>query len=400
MKNNSFFKIVTAVSISLSASVVMAQNVDRESIEFDYIKYPSKPLGKDLKGYTTKVIQSDPAKNKEIKAAFDAALKAADDKYNKEVQEVKDKEKAKNDAANKTKLTAVLNAMQPKDQTATVVPVKETVPAPFYYKEFNGDVLSSQYIKLNGFKKGANDIEIVATLSGFEFSEPTYSVNQTNQHSYTFTYKNPVHLAVSVAGSPVTDMLVANSGNDLRYTSGTLASKGEAEYHWKTNRNSILDKVQNESTNLHMRGIDYALNDMHGITKTKRSADLYTVKNKKGDYNDVVAAYTELNEGLLSLGEDLLIEEGKTKIKAACEKFELILKDSNPTDKKAHVNQDVTTAVLFNLIEANIWLNEYVKGQKFMLKLRSNNINNREERRLDELKEFMTDHKQRFDANK
>jgi hypothetical protein len=397
MRSTLFLKIATALSVSFSASVGIAQNVDRETATFEYIKLPSKPLGKDLKGYNAKVIQNDIAKNKEMKAVYDKQVRQAENDYKKKLKETDDKEKARVAEANKTKVTAVLNAMQKKESLP--VPEKEEVDVPIYYKEVNEDASASQFINLKGFKKGADDIQILATLVGFENNSPNFTVNQANKASYTFTYKNPVSLLVKVGGEVVTDIIVGNTGNESTYTSSTFVDKAEAEKNWNDNKKTILEKLQTQSATTNLQKIDFVLNDLHGISKTKREADIYTVKNKKGDYNDVVEAYTELNEGLLSLGEDLLIEEGKTKIKSACEKFENILKEANITDKKARINQDVSTAILFNLVEANIWLNEYIKSQKYALKLKSNNINGREERRLEELRDFMKDHKQRFDIN-
>jgi len=106
-----------------------------------------------------------------------------------------------------------------------------------------------------------------------------------------------------------------------------------------------------------------------------------------------------LNEGFLMLGEDLLIEEGKKKIKDALVKFETILKESNVTDKKARINEDVTIAIYLNLLEANLWLNDFIACQKIILKLKTSNTSNRDERRMNRIKELIDDQKIRYDAN-
>jgi hypothetical protein len=340
-------------------------------------------------------VQNTEAKNAEIKVAYEQKKADADKKYETDL-------KAQEDLRNsqKSKLGSLLVSASQMDSKNKIV--KGFVPEPVYLKVFPSELVSGK-INIEGFTKSSSNAAIITlTLVGFEASEPKIINSGTSPniiYSYSIEYKNPASVKVECQGKVYLDELISNSSKALEYKpSSTFKTEAEAKNHWAANA-KIIEEMQTSSIEASISEANKYLNNKFGFVKKEREALLYSVKSKKVDYSDYNAAFTLLNEGFLMLGEDLLIEEGKTKIKDALAKFETILKESNVTNKNARINEDVTIATYLNLLEANLWLNDFMACQKLILKIKTSNTSNREERMMNRIKELITDQKIRYDAN-
>ena len=375
-------------------SATYAQSIDKNEVTFNYIQLPLTPIDNKVRSYDVIVMQNAEAKNAEIKVAYEQKKADADKKYEMDL-------KAQEDLRNsqKSKLGSLLVAANQMDSKNKIV--KGFVPEPLYLKVFPSELVSGK-INIEGFTKSSSNAAIITlTLVGFEASEPKIKSSGTAPnitYSYSIEYKNPVTVKVECQGKVYLDELITNSTKAFEYTpSSTFKTETDAKNHWATN--SIKEEMQNTSMSSSISEANIFLNNKFGFVKKEREALLFLVKSKKVDYTDYNAAFTLLNEGFLMLGEDLLIEEGKKKIKDALVKFETILKESNITDKKARINEDVTIAIYLNLLEANLWLNDFIACQKIILKLKTSNTSNRDERRMNRIKELIDDQKIRYDAN-
>jgi hypothetical protein len=376
-------------------SAVPAQTIDKNAVKFNYIQLPLIPIDNKVRNYDVVVLQNTEAKNAEIKVAYEQKKADADKKYEMDLKAQEDLR-----SSQKSKLGSLLVSASQMDSKNKIV--KEGVPEPNYFKVYSSEMVSGK-INIEGFaKSSSNAAKITITLVGFEVSEPKINgsgISPNITYSYSIEYKNPVSVKVECQGKVYLDEINSNSTRALEYKpNSTFKTEAEARINWASNAKKI-EELQTSSMEASISEVNKDLNNKFGYVKKEREASLYSVKSKKVDYSDYNEAFTLLNEGFLMLGEDLLLEEGKTKIKDALVKFETILKESNVTNKNARINEDVTIATYLNLLEANLWLNDFMACQKLILKIKTSNASNREERMMNRIKELIVDQKTRYDAN-
>ncbi len=396
-------KRINILGFALSAyfmtlfSAVFAQSIDKNEVTFDYIQLPLTPLDNKVKSYDVVVIQNADAKNVEIKAAYEQKKADADKKYEMDLKAQEDMRNSQKSGVGSFLVAA--GQMDPKNKI-----VKEVVADPVYLKIFPNESVTSK-INIEGFTKSTSNAAVVTvTLVGFEATEPVFKSSGTDPnitHTYSLEYKSPINVKVECMGKVYMDEIIPNSNKMAQFNqSNSFKAEALARNDWATNANSIKDGLQTKAYETSIAEANKYINNKFGFMKMKREALLFSVTSKKVDYTDYNEAFTLLNEGFLMLGEDMLIEEGKTKIKEGLAKFETILKESDVKDKKARINEDVTIATYLNLLEANLWLNDFVACQKLILKIKTSNTSNKEERRMNRIKELIDDQKIRYDANK
>ena len=76
------------------------------------------------------------------------------------------------------------------------------------------------------------------------------------------------------------------------------------------------------------------------------------------------------------------------------------MKESDTNNKKARIDEDVTIAILMNLSEAYIWLNDYTKSQEDLTKLDGFKLTFRRKNIRAIIHAFHTEQSSRFLANK
>jgi hypothetical protein len=396
-------KRINIVGFALSAyfmtmfSATFAQSIDKNEVTFDYIQLPLTPLDNKVKSYDVVVIQNAEAKNVEIKAAYEQKKADADKKYEMDLKAQEDLRNSQKSGVGSFLVAA--GQMDPKNKV-----VKEPVADPVYIKVFPTESVSSK-INIEGFTKSTSNAAIVTvTLVGFEATEPVYKSSGTDPNiswTYSLEYKSPINVKVECDGKVYMDEIIPNSNKTMEFKqSNAFKTEADARLDWTSKSSSIKDGLQTKAFDASIVEANKFVNNKFGFMKMKREALLFSVTSKKVDYTDYNEAFTVLNEGLLMLGEDMLIEEGKTKIKEGVAKFETILKESDVKDKKARINEDVTIATYLNLLEANLWLNDFIACQKLILKIKTSNTSNREEKRMNRIKELIDDQKLRYDANK
>jgi hypothetical protein len=104
------------------------------------------------------------------------------------------------------------------------------------------------------------------------------------------------------------------------------------------------------------------------------------------------------------MGYGKLAEEGSNAkafeyIKKGIDGWEAALKESEPKNKKARVNDKVTAVTRLNLAEAYIWINDYSNAELQLDKTRFLDLN-KFTRLAAKQKGLVDDQKARFEANK
>lgn len=395
------------------ANGIIAQKVKDEDFAFKYKRLPSNPINKSLNSFKGEVMlayeEEDKKKMEEYeqkKASSNEQYaedkKSADTKYEKEKKEYKEQSFGK-----KFVDKAILGQdNKPQKEYAS----KENVDKPFVHKTFDKDLLASTYIKLAGYEKSNNsNIRITFIAHGVDWLEP--KTNESNytavggsnsgqskkQYSAEIKYRSPVSLKVESAdGNIILNETVEKTNEYRSWESGKYDSPGLALTNAKPEK--IIPAYEQKIMEDNMKIATEYLNEKCATSAVERKTILYNVETKKMDYSDFQQAYNAALEGYTLLGENPA--DASAKLQSAIALWDKALKESNPKDKKARINEEITIAAVFNLTEAYMWTNEYTKAKLMAAKSSTLDLSKKESKRMEELKLMIADLQQRYEANK
>jgi hypothetical protein len=227
---------------------------------------------------------------------------------------------------------------------------------------YNPETLAKNYIKLSGFGDGNDGLQIKIDFKGFEYVEPVASlVNvenynpQTKEKFYTkqtqfvTKFRHPTMLQISIDGKSLSSGIFQGTSE---FQSKATSSKPTRLY---------IERQEIESI---MARINQYLNDQYGYVKVTRYANVYTVKNRKGEYDDVEKARDFAVSGYKNYTEHQ--EDAVKDLAGAIAIWEKILTEVNYDDSKARIDEKVGIAMLRNIIFASIITNEFEKATKYL----------------------------------
>ncbi|MBI2968144.1 MAG: hypothetical protein HYY40_10070 [Bacteroidetes bacterium] len=392
MKNSLFI-----LTLLFASHITFGQKVKDEDVSVKYKRLPSNPIDKSITKYTGKVYLAYAEGDRKIAEEYDKNKSAADQKFAEEKKEYKDKS-----ASDKFFEKVVLN----EDNK----PKKEFVEKPYIRKTSDENLLATSYIKLEGFEK-TNDANLVITfiVHGLERNEPvinqkkstsvsTGSGSGQQQISYTMDikYRNPVSVKVETTdGNLILNEAVEKANEYRSWQSASYSSEDQARSSVKPE--NAIAPFEQKLIEDNLKLANELLNAKCAVTTAERKMKLYNVESKKGDYNDFSQAFIAASEGYAMVIANN--EEAQKKLKEAIELWEKAMKESNPKDKKARINEEVTIALIFNLTEAYLWINDYSKSKLTATRGATLDLSKKEKTRLEELKTFCDDQNQRYDAN-
>ena len=159
---------------------------------------------------------------------------------------------------------------------------------------------------------------------------------------------------------------------------------------------SFVKTLEGKIITSNMEMLNDFLNSNYGFAKVQRKTILYKVKPKKLNYDDYQQAYEYAAAGYsgLASNEKVAFE----KLSLAVGLWEKALGESDPNDKKARVNANITIITLFNLIEAHIWMHDYEKASTRLNKISGLKPNKKEQSKVNTLRDLIGDQKTRWDA--
>lgn len=431
------------------STVLSAQNIKDNDFTYSYVRTPLEPL-KGFTNYQSKVELSYAAENAALKAEYEKKCEEAETQYQKDVVEfpqktkdaeakyevdmiaweVKDKEAEdkyqkelveynKKSTAQKLADQKLLNEGKPVKQTPPK-PSKNLPPTPYkrmpqvpqYKKEYDTQLLASTYLKLEGFANAPeNAVIITATISQFEIQGPklvtvikemtkvangqSTKYNQAYYH-YETSYRQPMSVKVEVPGKGVifnqvieefsTFIVVKTSETD------NLAAQNMAD------PSAYAKNLEEKTLAANLKYINELINSKYGFSKVSRPTVLNNVESKKMNYDDYQLAYDNAVSGYNMLAID---KAGATiKIKAAIDIWEKAMLESNPDDKKARVDADVTMATRFNLAEAYMMIGDFANAELQIQKINASDPSKKQKKRVEELDALEKDLKARDAASK
>lgn len=414
-------KNILIIALFLSFGFANAQNIQNINVSFTQTLFPKKTLPGNIKNYnvtvTTPYLKDDSSfrriaeekYQKDLKN-FPNVLKEAEKNFydiditnhNRKVEEAKERYKLESEQFSKMSTIERLALIDKKPVLQIPERPVYVAPQPPRVESINvGDViiynpetLAKSYIKLNGFGDGTDGIQIKIDFKGFEYVEPVATlVNvenynpQTKEKFYTkqtqfvTKYRHPTMLQVSVDGKNLSSGIFQGTSE---FQIKTTSSKPTRLYIERQEIESIMSNINNY------------LNDQYGYITVNRYAMLYSVKNRKGEYDDIEKARDFAISGYKNYTEHQ--EDAVKDIANAIAIWEKTMTEVNYDDSKARIDEKVGTALLKNLIFATIMTNEFVKANKYLTDFKSLRLSYDDKQFADSYEKISADLKSRFEG--
>jgi hypothetical protein len=405
----------------LATFSLFAQRIKSDKFDYKYIKLPAEPIDKSIKSYQSAIYAPFEVENQRLRneyeaekikaeedyqrdlAAYPELVKAADEKYAKEMEAWK-----KKSLVDKIVEKEILNENNKPQKPNVNKPYKRNVPEPQLKKSYDFNALASTYLQLEGFEKNTqNAVQIVATLNGFEYIRPkqvtevkkvttaangNVTTNDVTYYSIEFSYRHTMSVkAVLPDGREILNLSPQELNTYKVYKSnGTTTSQPIVEDQLvRTYEEKILQE------NLTLLG--NLVNDKIGYKREQRNAVLEYPVDKKVNYSDMLQAYNEALSGLMSISVDE--ESAKSKINKAIELWNTALKESDVNDKKARIDKDITISIYFNMLECYFATRNIAEADKVFSALGGIQISNADRKTKEKFETLFVELRKRVSVN-
>ena len=181
------------------------------------------------------------------------------------------------------------------------------------------------------------------------------------------------------------------------YTSKFFANQLDLDNYWKTAQANEISSIQEKIVLDHLKSFNEMINSDYGYVAQTRMVVVGYVNEKKL-YDDFKDALNNAKNGYAIIGKKETAAQGEEYLKKAVATWEAAMKESNPTNKKARVDEDVTECLLMDLSEAYVWLNDFTKAQECLTKLDAFKLSMKEKNIKAGTKAFLLDQTNRVTA--
>lgn len=386
-------------------SIIKAQNVDDNKVNFAYIQLPAKKIDNGWKTY--KVIY-----NHLYKDANNDSLKLLEVRKQQELTKFNAEYvvwKQKKDALDKdyyTKMAAyekVVNnggtATMPLAPVYPVAPVYDPNMTIQQHTELK-DAEMVNKVRLQGYDLGETGLIVLVDLyplRGNRIVERKTGTSTNTKYEYIYQYTLPVGLTVTTSEGTVLHKEIL-----LDQERSEVINKYASRYEyllWKIDHEAtFFQEMEAKARAIALGEADRVLNDQFGFVKMNRECEIYSIKKYKSyEYSDVTEAYTLTTQALSMVAKDRNRASAISKIDQAIAKWKAILEESNLYDEKARVNDKITAMIHCNLSELYIWKGDFSSADlELNLALNSGvfKFKNESERR----REFFTFQKSRWEV--
>ncbi|MCE2710976.1 MAG: hypothetical protein LW688_00365 [Cryomorphaceae bacterium] len=386
-------------------SLLNAQNIDDNKVNFSYIQLPAKKIDSSWK--TFKVLYNHLYKdaNNDSLKIFDARKQQELTKYNadfavwKQKKDALDKDYFTKMAAYEKSVNSGAAATKPTDPIYPVQPVYNPNMKILQHSELLENQLTGK-VQMQGYDSGDNGLLVlidIYPMRGNKLVERKTGSGASTKYEFLYQYILPIGLTVTKTDGTVLykQILLDNERSEL-------INKYSSRYEW------LLWMVDHEATlfqEMELRARNYAfsevnrvLNDQFGFINTSRETEVYSIKRYKDyEYSDVTEAYTLTTQALAMVSKDRNRATAIPKLEAAIAKWKSILQESNLYDEKARINDKITAMIHCNLSELYIWKGDFATADlELNLALNSGvfKFKNESERRRD----FFNFQKARWEA--
>jgi hypothetical protein len=409
-----------AILSILCAQQLHAQNIKSDKVSYFYTRLPSQPIDKGIKNYTVLIEAPYEEKNRFLLEEYRKAQKAANDKYEKELAEypvlVKaaedryDKEMAEYNKKNFGEKLAEKTLLNENNKPVKQIPSKpylQQLPKPILQTSYDYKVLAATYLNLEGYQPNLdNAVSVVITLYGYDFTQPrtlseqkdmlrigsgnTSTYKSTYYHT-EFSYRHPMAIKVSIPGGKELLNLTPSELNIYKVQKST-----PSDNYKQVNPELMIKTHEEKLLQDNLIFLNNLLNNKFGFSQVKREAELYYVKSND-EYADLTTALNEASAALLMLQQDA--STAKTKLEKAIRLWNEALKESDPSNKKARIDKDVTIAICFNLLETHFAMGNAEGGRIALDKLNTLSLSGSEKKQKNDYEMLFSDLSARIKNN-
>ncbi|ABG60927.1 hypothetical protein [Cytophaga hutchinsonii] len=370
-------KKITILSVAiLSIFSGFAQKADWEKVDVTYTRLPLKPVSPMAKKYSLEInMDSDGIAKNRIETR-DALVKSV------------------------TNTNALL-----------VKQGKTPQPYPDDYDYYPADRTPTSIktaLKIDGCQEvqSAAEFSIKLNVSGFDFtgnkvvsSNQSTSTGTVKVYGYEVGYVYKVTYQVyDAAGTLVREEVLGGTDKPRTKKTKTFPTEAELESWWTYTDEAKAFKAtcDNDAYSNAISVSKNQLNSEFGYSVKTVKFDVATAKDA-AVYGDIISAYTEASMGYNYLSTDKA--KAKDYLLKAVAIWEKALKESNLTDKKARINENITNALHVNLAAAYCFLEDWPQSNHNLVKLKSADLGGGLKNKLEDAEAFKKDYEARVKAN-
>ncbi|PKP27060.1 MAG: hypothetical protein CVU03_00505 [Bacteroidetes bacterium HGW-Bacteroidetes-2] len=409
--------IILFICITLSS---YTQRIFDEEITYTDVRLPLNPLGKNLEQYHFTVITPYPENNNSLK---DFAQKKYDDEVKNYPDVVKESEiKHQEDLVNydrnvetarenfkleseEFKKLSLVERLALSDQKPTLnLPRKPEYRKPTEPRfvepnlsasiVFDPVVLANSYLNLEGFTNGTdNALTGTVTFYDFENLETVENIKETSvyniktkstqkqkTYSYLTSYKRPTDLILAYNGKLIYNRIFEGTGN---YT------------EMEEPRRPLMQNIEKQTISDNLSAINEYINNLYGYSLIETTINIHHIKNNKGEYDAIERAKQFAVSGF----KNYKFGQKNQDLQEAINIWNSEIEKANLNDRKALINEKVLRALLLNVAETSLAINDLRLTDETIAKLNNLKNNNSEKEVIDSLKNILEDKKTREKAN-
>ena len=375
----------------MAFTTVNAQNVQRESIQVEYISRPREPLADGVITYNVVVKQS-------YRDQFEAELQ----QWEIDTQLAQETYAAEMEAYNAKGTGAKIleRALLDEKKPQLILPRKPVAME----RVFEPGLISSKIV-MEGMTRMDDGAVVTIEILNYESSDPEDARRESRDKegniSYkyyrTMKYRQPIRFTLELPdGSIVIDEVLTSSEDFTNYTSDKYTSKSALNKAW--DQMAVNNRLSQMSVEAGCIAIKSILNDRFCFSKKIRPMTIYHAKTKKK------VDYTDLNNAALDMKMAMekyidRPEEAAAGILTCVAVWEQVLTEADFENKKARINRKMAGLLYLNLINANIWLEDYDRVDALFDEMRRLDTKKSAEGTADGLDTFSEDQRRRKEIN-
>jgi len=384
-------KYFTLALAALAFITTNAQNVKRESVQVEYISRPSEPLPAGVTTYNVVVNQSYRDQFEAEHQQWEIDTQLAQETYAAEMEAYN----AKGTGA-KILERALLDEKKPQ----LVLPRKPVATE----RIFEPGIISSK-IDMQGMTRIEGGAVVTIEILNYEASDPVEGRRESRdkegnvlyKYYLAMKYRQPIRFTLELPdGSIVIDEMLTSSEDFTNYTSDNYTSKSALNKAW--DQMAVNNRLSQMSVEAGCIAINSILNDRFCFSKKTRPMTIYHAKTKKKvDYTDLNNAALDMKMAMEKyLDKPAEAAEG---IRACVAVWEQVLTEADFENKKARINRKMAGLLYLNLINANIWLEDYDRVDALFDEMRRLDTKKSADGTADGLDTFSEDQRRRKEIN-
>ncbi len=275
--------------------------------------------------------------------------------------------------------------------------------------------LKNQYLKLQGYSKSEDQSDILIAVNFEDFqinkeliTKDVFNVNQGKNvtgYYYKINCIYPVSLKLtSNDGATIFEQPIEHDEKLLNidfekwtYSTSELDSKFNAQ------QDELFKDLKNKCDKKALTEIKNTLASNFSYLEVTKKIKIASGKGKKMDYSDLESAILNMEKAFEMISSQSAPDDINTELNNAIAVWENALKESS-SDKKARINEQITTMLYYNMGIAYWWMLDFTKAFENIEKAskynsESNKPSSSNKKLIKKVSEEIADYKRRLEVH-